>query len=188
MRSVSSWPGTTTSSPAYGVDHDVAQRVEQVVAVEVGNGDVAVVERLDEPGRAAARRHVAAPVGVGRGQEDERRRRRGSPASRHRAGHASSSAPAALGGRYRDSSSSMVCDPSPWADVTGGRPRARPPRFRQCSARSSRSGGAIRPRAWSRLSARSEATMATVSTRAITPQRHVRRHVHLERLCRSAAS
>ena len=42
------------------------------------------------------------------------------------------------------------------------------PRFRQCSARSSRSGGAISPRAWSRLSACRDATMATVSTRAIT--------------------
>ncbi len=54
---------------------DVAERVEAVVAARVGNHEPRVVEHRDEPGRAAARRDVAAALGVGRRDEDERRER-----------------------------------------------------------------------------------------------------------------
>ena len=52
-------PGDEEQQPDLRVVDHVLQRVEAVVAAEVGDCDVGVVEHRDEPGWAATRRHVA---------------------------------------------------------------------------------------------------------------------------------
>ena len=54
-----------------GPVHDVGDRVEQVVAGEVGDREVLVVEHDDEARRTALRRDVGGAVGRARADEDE---------------------------------------------------------------------------------------------------------------------
>src|SRR5207253_1265320 len=51
---------------------DVADRVEQLVALRIGENEPSLVQNLDEPGRAPARRNVTTPVGRARREQKER--------------------------------------------------------------------------------------------------------------------
>ena len=72
QRLVDPWDEEDQADP--GALHDVGDRVEQVVAREVGDGNALIVEHDDETGRPALWRHVAAAIGRRCADQNERRR------------------------------------------------------------------------------------------------------------------